>query len=77
LIFSKKNDNHKIHIGGGGMLKSLLNIFKKKCPECKSTKIESLGESVEDGSIQIGFKCHDCEHEWQKIIGKVSADDVV
>ena len=29
----------------------LLDIFKKKCPKCKSTNIESTGETVEGDSI--------------------------
>ena len=59
------------------MLKGLFNVFKKKCPECKSTNIESMGETVEGDSIQLGFKCHDCGHEWHKKVKIGSADDVV
>ncbi len=55
----------------------LFDIFKKKCPECKSTKIESTGETVEGDSVLLGSKCNDCQHEWHKEVKISSADDVV
>ena len=55
----------------------LLDVFKKKCPKCKSTNIESTGETVEGDSILLGSKCNDCELEWHKKVGIGSADDVV
>ena len=55
----------------------LFDLFKKKCPECKSTKIEKLPETVEDGNIKFGFKCKDCGHEWYKKEKIGTADDIV
>lgn len=59
------------------MISRLLNVFKKKCPECKSTKIENMDETVEGDSIKLGHKCHDCGHEWFKMVKIGSADDLV
>ena len=59
------------------MLKGIFNVFKKKCPECKSTKIKNVGEAVEGDSIKLTFKCYNCEHEWQKMVKIGTADDVV
>ena len=59
------------------MLKGLFNVFKKKCPECKSTNFESMEENVEGDSIKLGTKCHDCGHEWYKKVKIGSADDLV
>ena len=37
------------------MLKGLFNVFKKKCPECKSTNIKNMGETVEGDIIYMIF----------------------
>ena len=66
-----------MNVQGGSMLKNLLNVFKKKCPKCKSTKIENMGETVEGDNIKLGSKCHDCGHEWYKKVEIGSADDLV
>ena len=59
------------------MLKGIFNVFKKKCPECKSANIENLGETVEGENVKHAYKCLACEHMWYKTVKIGTADDIV